>query len=94
MRGERKAMLVRIEGRVQGVSFRVWTRDEAERLGLTGWVRNENDGSVAALITGSDAAVSTMLQRFRLGPGGASVTSVTSEEADPDQAPTSFRITG
>ncbi|MFU0504596.1 acylphosphatase [Pseudaminobacter sp. NGMCC 1.201702] len=94
MKGERKAMLVRIEGRVQGVSFRVWTRDEAERLGLTGWVRNENDGSVAALIAGSDAAVSTMLQRFRLGPPGASVTSVTSDEADADQAPTSFRITG
>ena len=52
MPGERKAILVRIRGRVQGVSFRVWTKMEAEKLGLTGWVRNEADGSVAALVAG------------------------------------------
>ena len=43
-----RAVLVRITGRVQGVSFRVWTRIEAERLGLHGWVRNEADGSVSS----------------------------------------------
>jgi len=43
---DRKAVLVRITGRVQGVGFRVWTRQQAQRLGLTGWVCNEDDGSV------------------------------------------------
>ncbi len=91
---ERKAMLVRISGRVQGVSFRVWARDEAESLGLSGWVRNEADGSVKALIAGPDAAVSAMLARFWIGPPGASVSAVVSESADPDQVSAGFRITG
>jgi acylphosphatase len=48
-----RAALVRISGRVQGVSFRFWTRQEAERLNLNGWVRNEPDGSVQALVAGA-----------------------------------------
>ncbi|APG88959.1 acylphosphatase AcyP (plasmid) [Sinorhizobium americanum CCGM7] len=89
----RKAALVRITGRVQGVCFRVWTRDEAERLGLAGWVRNESDGSVTALIAGADAAVDTMLGRFWKGPPGAAVASVASEDAPSTEAPAGFRIT-
>jgi acylphosphatase len=68
-----EALQVRITGGVQGVGFRVWTRDEALRLGLTGWVRNEEDGSVAALIAGPGGAISTMIERLRRGPPGASV---------------------
>jgi acylphosphatase len=94
VQGERKAMLVRISGRVQGVSFRIWTLEEAERLGLSGWVRNEADGSVKALIAGPETAVSTMLARFWQGPRGASVSGVVSESADPYQASDGFRITG
>jgi acylphosphatase len=74
--------IVRITGRVQGVSFRVWTRQEAEALGLAGWVRNESDGSVAALLHGPSQAVEDMLERFRRGPAGAQVNSV---EAHPSQ---------
>lgn len=94
MKGERKAMLVRISGRVQGVSFRIWTLDEAEGLGLAGWVRNEEDGSVKALIVGPETAVSAMLAKFWKGPPGAVVSDVVSENADPEQAPAGFRITG
>ena len=94
MENDRKAVLVRITGRVQGVSFRVWTRIEAEKLGLNGWVRNEDDGSVRALIVGSDAAVSAMLTRLWEGPRGAAVSSVTPEMMDLDETPMSFRIVG
>ncbi|RWO00182.1 acylphosphatase [Mesorhizobium sp.] len=90
----RKAVRVRLRGRVQGVSFRVWTRTEAERLGLSGWVRNEEDGSVTALIVGADGAVLTMLDRFWKGPTGASVSSVTSQDVDAGQEPNGFRIIG
>lgn len=89
----RKAILVRIHGKVQGVSFRVWTQAEAEKLRLTGWVRNEKDGTVTALVAGSDAAVFTMLQRLHQGPPGASVSSVTSEAVDVGEVPDNFNIT-
>lgn len=93
MQDKGQAMLVRIYGRVQGVSFRVWTRMEAERLGLSGWVRNEDDGTVGALIAGPEAAVSKMLKQFRQGPPGASVSNVTFEKVDVDEVPDTFRIT-
>ncbi|MDL2401069.1 acylphosphatase [Rhizobium mayense] len=89
-----EATLVRITGRVQGVSFRVWTRDEALRLGLAGWVRNEPDGSVRALIAGPNTAVSTMIERFWQGPPGASVSSVEKQPTTLAERPTGFRITG
>jgi acylphosphatase len=93
MTDEAKAALARITGRVQGVGFRAWTRDQAQRLGLTGWVRNEADGSVTALICGTGVAVTTMLERCRSGPPGASVTDVQTELAPPDGVPPGFRIT-
>ena len=93
MRAGHKATIVRISGRVQGVSFRVWTRAEAIKLGLTGWVRNEGDGSVTALIAGSDAAVSALMKKLWIGPSGASVSNVTFEVVNLDEEPTSFRIT-
>jgi acylphosphatase len=89
---ERRAVLVRIRGRVQGVSFRVWTRTEAQQLGLSGWVRNENDGSVTAMIAGPKRAVTAMLERFWKGPPGASVTAVEAESAQSVDVQTGFRI--
>jgi acylphosphatase len=84
--------MVRIEGRVQGVGFRAWARGEAERLGLAGWVRNEKDGSVTALLEGPAASVERMLERLWIGPPGASVTHVSPEPSAPTNA-TGFRIT-
>lgn len=89
-----RALRVRVTGRVQGVSFRVWTRIEAEKLGLHGWVRNENDGSVTALIAGPEAAVSAMMERLWKGPPGAAVSGVVSETEEPGKAPAGFSITG
>lgn len=86
-----RTLLVRITGRVQGVGFRDWTQGEARALGLSGWVRNEPDGSVAALLSGPDGQVATMLGRLRLGPRGARVTSVTAEPTDAE-SPDGFRI--
>ncbi|RWD67330.1 acylphosphatase [Mesorhizobium sp.] len=91
MQGEQKAVRVRVSGTVQGVSYRAWTRGEALRLGLTGWVRNERDGSVTALIAGADAAVAAMIERLWQGPRGALVSKVEIEEAG-DEAPADFRI--
>lgn len=78
----RIARKVRITGRVQGVYYRGWTRSEAERLGLSGWVRNEYDGSVAAVIAGAPEAVEEMLRLMRRGPLDARVDEVAVEEMD------------
>lgn len=93
MTEEAKAVLVRITGHVQGVGFRFWTRGQAQRLGLSGWVRNETDGAVAVLICGPAAAVAAMLERCWTGPSGASVTDVRSEMTSLDEEPVGFRIT-
>jgi acylphosphatase len=93
MQDDHTAVLARVTGRVQGVGFRAWVRDEARILGLTGWVRNEPDGSVAALLAGSDIQVARMLEALRDGPPAASVSRVTSEPASPATPPAGFRIT-
>lgn len=71
-----EAVRVRVTGRVQGVGFRAWTRREAEARGLAGWVRNESDGSVAALLSGSGEAVGGMVAALRTGPPLARVATV------------------
>ena len=94
MAGEHQAIEVRITGRVQGVGFRDWTAREARQLGLAGWVRNENDGSVAALIIGREDAVATMIERLWKGPRLASVSDVKTDAVSVAEMPVSFRITG
>ena len=64
---------IRVKGRVQGVGFRYSLRDEAQRLRLSGWVRNRADGSVEALLQGEAADVEALVQWARRGPRGARV---------------------
>ena len=73
---DERTVRVRIAGRVQGVSYRYWTRETAEALGLSGWVRNRRDGSVEALFSGAAADVAEMLRRCRDGPAAAVVGAV------------------
>lgn len=81
-----KAVLVRIEGRVQGVCFRYWTKQEADRLGLDGWVRNRADGSVEALFSGPGKLIDDMLKACLTGPAAARVDNVTPSVAAPPAA--------
>lgn len=83
------AIRVVISGRVQGVWYRGWTSDQAEQLGLRGWVRNRRDGSVEALFTGDEALVREMIERCRRGPPAARVKRVDEFEAD-GPAPAGF----
>ncbi len=86
-----KTVTVRVTGRVQGVWYRGWTEGEAARLGLSGWVRNEADGSVRALLHGPDGAVEEMLALMRGGPPAARVDRVkTAPGAAPDEP--GFRV--
>ncbi len=77
-----KAVHVFIEGRVQGVWYRGWTAQQAERLGLSGWVRNLRDGRVEAVFSGNEADVETMLKLCRKGPPLARVDNIMVSESD------------
>jgi acylphosphatase len=73
---DRRTVTVRIEGRVQGVYYRAWTYETATSLGLDGWVRNREDGSVEAVFSGPPDVVAEMLERCKDGPPDARVTAV------------------
>ena len=76
------AKLLRIHGRVQGVGYRESLRWEADRLGVTGWVRNRRDGTVEAAIDGSPEAMQALLDWCRAGPPAARVTALEVSEID------------
>ncbi|GAA2138830.1 acylphosphatase [Nocardioides koreensis] len=71
-----KAVDVTVTGRVQGVSFRMYAEDQARRLGVAGWVRNEPDGSVGGHFEGEPAAVDALVEWCRSGPRLARVEHV------------------
>lgn len=71
-----RARRVVIAGRVQGIGYRDWMVREAQRLGVHGWVRNRRDGTVEAMLCGSDEAVAAMIAWARRGPPGARVDRV------------------
>jgi acylphosphatase len=81
-----------IRGRVQGVSYRAWTKDQAEGLGLSGTVRNRSDGSVEALFSGPAEVVERMLALCRKGPLLARVDDVAVTEAAAVPASPGFMI--
>jgi DNA ligase D-like protein (predicted 3'-phosphoesterase) len=68
-----------ISGEVQGVGFRDAVLRSARRLGLTGWVRNEGDGTVRVHAEGPEAAVEELLELLGEGPAGARVAEVECE---------------
>ncbi len=65
-----------IEGNVQGVFFRASTREESCKLGLTGWVKNCPDGRVEAIFEGDTDKIDQMIQWYKKGPPGATVSNV------------------
>jgi acylphosphatase len=78
----KKAVHVVIEGRVQGVWFRGWMKQEARALNVHGWVRNRFNGSVEAVIAGTEADVDKMLELCWLGPPSAKILAVTTEPTE------------
>jgi acylphosphatase len=72
-----------VRGLVQGVSFRIATRDRARSRGVAGWVRNRADGAVEAVFEGAEEDVQSLVDWCRRGPSGAVVESVEVEWEPP-----------
>ncbi len=82
-----------ISGRVQGVGFRWFVEGEAAQLGMTGWVRNCDNGDVEVLATGTPEQHRSLRHKLQQGPRAARVDHV-SEATTPLSRDNSFRIEG
>ncbi|MGH2560613.1 MAG: acylphosphatase [Thermomicrobiales bacterium] len=87
----RRRTRMRISGLVQGVFFRASARDEAQQLGLGGFVRNQPGGSVLIEVEGDDDAVAAFVAWCRHGPPDARVTAVETVDV-PVQGDTNFVV--
>jgi acylphosphatase len=82
-----------VSGRVQGVSYRATTCTEARRLGIVGWVKNRDDGSVEIEAEGPDDLVTALVAWCHEGPPGARVARVEVEDLRPTGADHDFVVT-
>ncbi len=83
---------LKVSGRVQGVFFRASMNDVAIGKGVVGWVRNNPDGSVEALLQGREESVKAVQEWARNGPPGARVDYVEVSAAKPDPNLRDFKI--
>jgi acylphosphatase len=72
-----------VRGQVQGVNYRSAAQDAAGDLGVAGWVRNRDDGSVEMVVEGDDDAVERMVGWARQGPSAAEVSDVEVTDTEP-----------
>jgi acylphosphatase len=85
------ARTYRVQGRVQGVGFRYFVQQNADALGIRGFVRNEDDGAVFVYAVGDPAAIERLAGRIRTGPRQSEVRTVEEKEAAIEKY-SSFRI--
>jgi len=83
-----------VRGRVQGVGFRFFVEREARLLGIVGWVRNNPDGAVEVLATGTNAQQAALKAKLHQGPRAARVDNVDENDAPPVAGLNAFRIEG
>jgi acylphosphatase len=87
-----KASLVKVFGRVQRVGYGRHVLDSAQELGLSGYVRNEKDGSVTVFVQGDDEAVEKFIEKLKTPPQPAHVKSLEVKDARPRPALKYFTI--
>jgi acylphosphatase len=81
-----------ISGRVQGVFFRANTKQQAEKLDISGWVRNTNDGKVEAVFQGNENAIDEIIKWCHIGPPLSKVVKVEVKKQKPTNEFDSFSI--
>jgi acylphosphatase len=87
-----KQIHILISGDVQGVFFRVSTRELADKLGIKGWVRNREDGKVEILAQGDDKKLDKLIDFSKKGPIGAIVNNIVVKEENIKEKFNSFEI--
>ena len=79
---DKEAWRIHISGRVQGVGYRYFALDVAERLGIAGYTANLSDGRVEVYAIGTPAQLRTLVEERRRGPRGARVEQVVQSKSD------------
>ena len=87
----RKAITV--GGRVQGVGFRMFTQGEAKKLGLTGWVKNLNNGDVTMEVQGAPETIDELIARLKRGNKFSKVVRMEIKDLEVDKEEKKFAIT-
>lgn len=87
-----KQIKATVHGRVQGVFFRDYTRREAQRLGLSGWVKNERDGTVSVAAAGPEDQLKKLLKFLHHGPPQAQVSAVNVSWSEAEQEDEGFTV--
>ncbi|WP_323758300.1 acylphosphatase [Roseivirga sp.] len=77
-----QAKRIKVTGKVQGVYFRASSQEQARRLGIKGWCKNEPDGSVLIIAEGSDENLNALVSWCHHGPSNASVEKVLVESIE------------
>lgn len=82
-----------IEGRVQGVGFRYFTIRQAKELKkITGWVKNEADGTVKVVAEGPRVKLNKLIKKLAVGPRSARVDNITQNWSEPTNSFKSFKV--
>jgi acylphosphatase len=89
----KKSIRAMVKGRVQGVSFRAFTWTEAQKLGLTGFVKNTPDGGVEVFAEGDESKLKVFVAKIHEGPSASFVEKVDYEFGEATGKFTSFEIT-
>ncbi len=92
MKEEISHVRLKVHGRVQGVFYRQSTRDKARVLGLTGWVRNEDDGTVVVEAFGHRSRLESLIAWCHEGPPSAKVSSVEIQWLENADSPDGFHV--
>jgi len=71
-----KSVKVKVFGFVQGIGYRSWTKRKAEELGLKGWVKNLEDGTVESYLEGEEHSLNLMIELMKKGPRFARVEKI------------------
>lgn len=90
----KKRLHLMIQGHVQGVCYRMYAREKAECLGLTGWIRNNDDGTVEVMAEGDEKDLKALAAWCRHGPPYSRVTGIGQEYSEATGEFSGFSING
>lgn len=89
---QKKKAIIRIFGKVQGVFFRRKAKEQADKLGIVGWAKNESDGSVRIIAEGERNKIEELVRWSRQGSSSAKVDRVNIKYIKPKKEYRDFSI--